>query len=54
MAHSTGGTVKADEVNFFFRDEHGKYKHVHSDFYNDFDDLFDDDNWAKMKSDPKQ
>jgi len=29
-------------------------KHVHSDFYNDFDDLFDDDNWAKMKSDPKQ
>ncbi|KAH8348988.1 hypothetical protein KR084_013071 [Drosophila pseudotakahashii] len=24
MAHSTGGTVKADEVNFFFRDEHGK------------------------------
>ncbi|KAI8037630.1 transcription factor Dp [Drosophila gunungcola] len=24
MAHSTGGTVKADEVNFFFRDEHGQ------------------------------
>ncbi|XP_043646173.1 transcription factor Dp [Drosophila teissieri] len=24
MAHSTGGTVKADEVNFFFRNEHGQ------------------------------
>ncbi|ALC41170.1 CG17059 [Drosophila busckii] len=24
-------------------------KHVHADFYNDFDDLFDDeDNWAKV------
>ncbi|KAH8390200.1 COP9 signalosome complex subunit 9 homolog [Drosophila serrata] len=25
-------------------------KHVHADFYNDFDDLFDEDNWAKIKS----
>jgi len=25
-------------------------KHVHADFYNDFDDLFDDDdNWAKVR-----
>lgn len=25
-------------------------KHVHADFYNDFDDLFDDDdNWAKIR-----
>ncbi|KAH8271498.1 hypothetical protein KR018_000963 [Drosophila ironensis] len=24
-------------------------KHVHADFYNDFDDLFDEDNWAKTK-----
>jgi len=29
-------------------------KHVHADFYNDFDDLFDEDNWAKMKTDGKQ
>ncbi|EDW74599.1 COP9 signalosome complex subunit 9 homolog [Drosophila tropicalis] len=25
-------------------------QHVHADFYNDFDDLFDDDNWAKIKN----
>ncbi|KAH8331733.1 hypothetical protein KR074_010624 [Drosophila pseudoananassae] len=25
-------------------------KHVHADFYNDFDDLFDEDNWAKTKA----
>ncbi|XP_030372110.1 COP9 signalosome complex subunit 9 homolog [Scaptodrosophila lebanonensis] len=26
-------------------------KHVHADFYNDFDDLFDEDNWTKIASD---
>ncbi|EDV36446.1 uncharacterized protein Dana_GF11947 [Drosophila ananassae] len=25
-------------------------KHVHADFYNDFDDLFDEDNWARTKA----
>ncbi|XP_022233595.1 COP9 signalosome complex subunit 9 homolog [Drosophila obscura] len=32
-------------------------KHVHADFYNNFDDLFDEDNWAKVKQtgdNPKQ